>query len=156
MGYVEQDSGPRAVLHGTDGAGRSLYRLTVVDDSNEFVSMVRDVLADQYVVTGIEPQSLDDIARTMPQVLIVDVHPRDRGKLNGWHVIEGAKEHDGLRHVPIILCSGQVGRNGDLERALDYPRVQLLPKPFTLDALDAVLARAMADRRAAYDEVAAD
>jgi CheY-like chemotaxis protein len=119
------------------------HRMTVVDDSDAFVGLVAEVVADRFVVIGIKPRSLDEIVKTEPDVLMVDLNPRDGGPLNGWHLIEGARAHDALREVPIILCTGAVDANGELERALRHPAVQLLAKPFALDAFDETLARAL-------------
>jgi len=120
------------------------YRVTVVDDSQDFVSMLSDVLAGRYVVTGLQPRSIDEIVQTDPHLLMVDVHPRNETMLNGWQVVEQARAHDLLRRVPIILFAADLNHDGNFERARRYPGVHLLAKPFSLDVLDATLALATA------------
>jgi CheY-like chemotaxis protein len=128
--------------------GTERYRMTVVDDSDAFVSLVAEVIADRFVVTGIKPNSLDDVTQSEPDVLMVDLNPRGVGLRDGWRLIEAARAHQRLRDVPIILCTGMAEADGEVERALRYPAVQLLTKPFALDALDDALARAVSRKTA--------
>ena len=122
------------------------YRLTIVDDSDEFVSMMREVLAGRYEVIGIQAESTEDVAEARPDVIMVDLNPRAEKLRVLWRTIGEARAHPMLRHVPIILCAPRVDGSPEVEQALHHPLVQLLTKPFTLDALDAALARAMADK----------
>jgi len=133
-----------------DAAGR--YRLTVVDDSDAFVSLIAEVVADRFVVTGITPRGLDEIAKTAPHLLMVDLNPRRRGLLSGWQLIEEARAHPELQDIPIILCTGTVEANDELEHALRHPAVHMLTKPFALDVLDDTLSRAMAWSSGRHDD----
>jgi len=134
---ADSDGGATADL------GSTARRVTIIDDSPEFVAMISEVLGDAYAVTGIQPQSLDEIARTRPDLLMVDLNPRHEERLTGWHAIEQVRNDGELREVPIILCTGHVGSDGKLQVAVDDYRLELLVKPFTLDQLDAVMARAL-------------
>jgi CheY-like chemotaxis protein len=125
-----------------------LSRVTVVDDNDEFVAVLADVLRGRYDVTSIRPQSIADISATVPELMLIDALPgqQDGGTLTGWQLVEHARNDDGLRNVPIILCTGQIGLDGEMERMGQYMDVHLLAKPFDLDVLEATLARAMTRR----------
>jgi CheY-like chemotaxis protein len=123
--------------------------MTIIDDSSDFVSLVREVLEDRYDVTAVHPRSMEDVARTRPDVLMVDLHPHDDRKLRGWQIIEGARAHASLRDVPIIICTGATLRDGDVERSAIFPALHILSKPFSLDSLDSMLATALDGRAAA-------
>ena len=66
------------------------------------------------------------------------------GTLAGWQLIEHARNDDGLRDVPIILCTGQIGLDGDWDQMARFANVHMLAKPFELEILEATVARAMA------------
>ena len=122
-----------------------MARVTVVNDNPDFLDVMNDVLAvlghEATVVTG-ESASLDDIARSRPDLLIVDLR-LDTGILNdGWGIVVGSRAHDRLQDVPLILCTADAefvrNRAEELSALTD---VHPLPKPFGVDELEELIER---------------
>ena len=113
-----------------------MARVTVVNDSDEFLGVMSDVLTEDghvsHALKGAD-HSIDDIAATNPDLLIVDLRLGPESQVDGWSVIVAARAHDGLKDVPIILCSADLEA---LRRRADeiaaYADVHTLEKPFTL------------------------
>jgi CheY-like chemotaxis protein len=130
---VAEVSGAHASAHAT--------RITVVDDSDDFIGLMEDVLGDRFDVTGILPRSIDEIAATAPEILLVDLFVRNDGVLGGEELVGQSRRHRLLREVPIIVCTG--ARGADLERLTTVPGVHFLGKPFDLETLESTVRRAM-------------
>jgi CheY-like chemotaxis protein len=120
-----------------------LVRVTIVDDSEEFVALMGDVLGQRFGVTGLVPRTIDELAATDPQLVFVDAFVRDDGLLGGWELIDRARRDPRLREVPVILCTGEIEPH--LDRLSEVAGVHLLSKPFDLDILERTMRRAMAD-----------
>lgn len=85
--------------------------------------------------------SLDSIATTQPDVLIVDLHI-DGDPRRGWDVAMAAHQHPGLNKTPLILCTGDhtfLREREEQIRAL--PGIHPLAKPFSIDDVDRLLGR---------------
>ena len=125
------------------GAARSA-RITVVDDHQEFLDLLRDLFDERFEVSTVtQVTSVNHVADTAPDVMIVDLHTNGtNGGLTGWQLVELARHHRSLTHVPIIVCTGDVTglmRHGDELTAHD--NVHLLAKPFELDVIEGLVAQ---------------
>ncbi|MDQ3688934.1 MAG: response regulator [Chloroflexota bacterium] len=115
-------------------AGRSsVPRITVVNDSTEFLELMQELLGDAgYEVTTIrgDETSIDGIAASAPDLLVIDLR---LGGVDptGWDVALMARVHDLLREVPIVICSADADglrqRNAEMSALAD---VHVLAKPF--------------------------
>lgn len=120
-------------------------RVTVIDDSSQVLELFRDAFdelgADVTVFDGVV--STRAIVATEPDLLIVDLRLGTEG-LPGWEIIRLARDDPALRDVPIVVCSAaldHVRQHEDEGNAI--PGTYLLPKPFSVDDLDAVLRHAL-------------
>jgi CheY-like chemotaxis protein len=132
------------------------HRIVVVNDSPEFLETVREILADAgYEVTAHHGDDLtaDAIAALRPDLVIVDLVLRRRSLRDqlaaGWDLLVLIRAHAQLTSVPIIVCSADTRqlrqREGELQQvAATY----VLPKPFSIDQLEAVVRSALEDRQA--------
>jgi CheY-like chemotaxis protein len=125
-------------------------RITVVDDYAPFLELLDTMLTDAgHAVRQLDGQqaSVDEIAATEPDLLIIDVLVQGQSAL-GWDVIALARAHEKLRDVPIIVSTADVqqeeARREELARISD---LHVLDKPFTPDELMAAIDRAMRDGR---------
>lgn len=126
----------------------SMARITVVNDNPDFLDLMRAILDD---LGGVEPTVLDgdqcsveDIAATEPQILILDLRMAE-GTLKGWDLAVLARAHDTLRHVPLIVCSGDVQTIREREAEfLRIGNIHILEKPFDLADVEALLQSALA------------
>jgi two-component system, chemotaxis family, chemotaxis protein CheY len=120
------------------------HRITVVDDSPEIRSLFADVLESGTELTLLgSPVSHEDIERSHPDVLVIDLR-LGTDDLPGWEIVRHLRSHPHLESLPIIVCSGALEQLGDRAdvRAGSGP-TYLLPKPFSVDDLEAVMSDAL-------------
>lgn len=120
---------------------RSVPRVTVVDDSTEFVDLLREALEPELecVVAGLTSGDItaEEMAATQPDLLIVDLRlDNARHDASGWELLLLARAHPALRSVPVLLCSADFRQLREREEALaSMADVCVLAKPFSLDEL---------------------
>ena len=122
-----------------------MARVTVVNDSEEFLGVMRDVLEalghEGTTLRG-ETVTVEEIAETSPDALVVDLILSDaQALMDGWAVVVGARTHPKLSSVPIIVCSGDVvvlrERAAEIAALAD---VHPLEKPFGVTDIESLLA----------------
>lgn len=123
-------------------------RVTVIDDSPELLALFGDALRSG----GVEVALLDgaatlaEIERSRPDLLVVDLRLGTES-LPGWDIVRLVRSHRQLRDLPIIVCSAALDQIRLHEGEIDHqPRTFLLPKPFSVDDLEAVLEEALGGR----------
>lgn len=123
----------------------AIHRVTVVDDSPEIRAVLTDALArDGVEVTSLGGESsVEDIVASQPDLLVVDLR-LGTDHLPGWEIIRHARFDARFRDLPVIVCSGALDQLRTYGGAAVGARTYLLPKPFSLDDLEAVLAEASA------------
>lgn len=125
-------------------ASRSRPRITVIDDSAEFLDLMRDVLeAEHEVLTYNVVRSIAEIAASAPDLLLIDLHSGGpTGGLTGWEILALARSHPDLRDVPAVVCSADLAAlREDRIRLLAYGDVQLIGKPFDVLAFEQIIER---------------
>jgi CheY-like chemotaxis protein len=101
-----------AMPHGAaDRAGRSMARITVVNDNPEFLETMFSIL-DGYAghdVAGFsgDQTSIEELVASDPELLIVDLRMAG-DDMRGWEILMLARAEESLRHVPLIECSGDI------------------------------------------------
>lgn len=127
-----------------------MARVTVINDSPEFLRLMRDILDDLgHRMTGFQAveTSIEDVVASQPQLLIVDLRLQDKPQeISGWELIILARSHRGLQNVPIILCTADVWelkkRATDLEQIAG---VHVITKPFELDDMCSLVQTLLAE-----------
>jgi CheY-like chemotaxis protein len=121
-----------------------MARVTVVNDSEEFLGVMHDILEalghDGTTLKG-ETATVEEIADTAPDALVVDLILADSKVLmDGWAIVLGARMHPKLAEVPIVICSGDVAflreRADEIAALAD---VHPLAKPFGVTDLESLL-----------------
>jgi CheY-like chemotaxis protein len=131
----------RRQARGSADANR-LPRITVVDDSPEFVALLDEIFAARFEVMGASHRSIHAIAETRPQLLIVDNEPASGFGLTAWQLVNSARDDAELRDIPIIVCpTDYVSFDADGEQLARLDNVHLIAKPFALDVLEKLVAR---------------
>jgi CheY-like chemotaxis protein len=120
-----------------------MQRVTVVNDSPEFLEMMAAVLHDaRYpttVIDGDRDNARELIEAAEPQILIVDLRLGSEG-LHGMDILRWVRQHPQLSRVPTIVCSADRYGIEQVQRELDaLSGVTVLMKPFTVDELYAAL-----------------
>ncbi len=117
-----------------------MARVTVIDDSPEFLELMHDIMAELgHEMIGLEAvtASFEQVVSTEPQLLIVDLRLEDTPQvISGWELVVLARSHRALLNVPVIVCSGDFRelkrRAKDLEQIAG---VHVMRKPFHLDEM---------------------
>lgn len=127
-----------------------MAHVTVVNDSPEFLELVRDILeGDAYDTTLIEADEQDAlplIRQSQPDVLMIDLRMGREG-VHGWDVARALRHEVEFERLPIVICSGDLQAMGELESELTATRdVATLTKPFEIDELIATI-DSLLDRR---------
>jgi CheY-like chemotaxis protein len=120
-----------------------MMRVTVVNDSPEFLRLMADVLHDAHypatVIDGDRDDATELIEAAEPEILIIDLRLGSDG-LHGMDILRWARQHPQLSAVPTIICTGD---SYGLERVQDeldsMVGVTVLMKPFSVDELYAAL-----------------
>jgi CheY-like chemotaxis protein len=114
-------------------------RITVVNDSPEFLELMADLLHDErYPVTlvdGDRENAVELIVAALPQALIIDLR-LGSDELHGWDVLTAVRRHPDLSELPTLVCTGDLK---GLERLAGdlagMRRVATITKPFSVDEL---------------------
>jgi CheY-like chemotaxis protein len=114
-------------------------RVTVVNDSPEFLELVGDILADERIPTilidGDQPDALERIRASTPDVLMIDLR-MGTDELHGWDIAQQIRRDPVLEALPILVCSADVEGLKSIADQLDATRnVGTLLKPFNVDRL---------------------
>jgi CheY-like chemotaxis protein len=125
-----------------------MARVTVIDDSEEFLTLMNDILATLgHEMTGFRAveASIEEVVDSHPKLLVVDLRLEERPQeISGWELIILARSHRQLMNVPIILCTADVWelkkRARDLEQIAG---VHVRTKPFELDEISDLIQRLM-------------
>lgn len=127
-----------------------MAHVTVVNDSPEFLELVRDILeGDRYDTTLIEADqqdALEMIRQSRPDVLMIDLRMA-RGALHGWDVAQAVRRNAEFDRLPILICSGDLQAMSEIEAELSTTRdIATLRKPFEIDELTQSIDRLLGDR----------
>ena len=138
------DAAPDVVLTPRREPARA--RVTVIDDSPEFLSLLEDVLGPGHdVATQQVVHQVADLAATGPDLMVVDLHcGGPEGGLTGWEIVAAARRHPALRDVPMIVCSADLAAlREDRISLIAYGDVQLVAKPFDVTAFEQLVERTL-------------
>jgi DNA-binding response OmpR family regulator len=127
-------------------------RITVVDDSPEFLTLMQDVLEMLgHQMTGLAAVevSFEEVVATRPDLLVIDLNlANPPQQISGWELVVLARAHEELQGIPLILCTADVfelrKREHELQRFAD---VHVLAKPFELGEMCALI-RGLLERQA--------
>src|SRR2546421_1218556 len=122
------------------GGSAPMARVTVIDDSPDFLGLMREVITELgHQMTGMEAigTNIEDVVRSRPDLLMVDLRLENTPQeVSGWEMIILAKSHHDLLKVPVILCTADVWeikqRAKDLEQIAG---VHVRTKPFDMDEM---------------------
>lgn len=120
--------------------------ILITDDERDIRELISDILQDEGFTTrlaGNSEQCMAEIARDVPALMILDIWLKD-SKMDGIDILKTVKrEHP---DVPIVIISG----HGNIEiavAAIKQGAYDFIEKPFNIDQLMVVVARAMETSR---------
>lgn len=120
-----------------------LKRVTVVNDSPEFLQLMQDLLQDAdypaTLIDGERENAFELIEASEPEILIVDLRLGANDK-RGLEILGLVREDDTLRNVPTVICTADRWGMEAVEEAIAaFPHVAVLTKPFAIADLYRVL-----------------
>jgi CheY-like chemotaxis protein len=127
-----------------------MARVTVVNNSPEFLDLVQDILeGDRYdtvLIDADEVDALRSIRESKPDVLMIDLRMGGAGH-TGWEVAQAVRADAAFHGLPVLVCSADLQAMAEIEADLAANRnVAALRKPFEIDeltdAIDGLLSEA--------------
>lgn len=118
-------------------------RVTVVNDSPEFLQLMQDLLQDASypatLIDGDRENALELIQASQPEILIIDLRLGSEG-LRGLELLKRVREDAELERVPTVICTADSwGVDGVREEIAAMEQVAVLTKPFAIADLYGVL-----------------
>lgn len=131
-------------------------RVAIVDDSLELLAVIGEMLravgAYDVRLFSSESTTLDDLAAAAPDLMIIDL--RLGAGDAGWQLLQASRIDPLLATVPAILCSGDVVQLRRRAAEIANLRwVAVLEKPFSLEAIEALLTAGLAASRLAASRI---
>lgn len=120
--------------------------ILIVDDEKDIRELVSDILIDEGYSTDLAANSEDtfkSIKKSKPQLIILDIWLKE-SKLDGIDILKHVKLSN--PDIPIVIISG----HGNIEiavAAIKQGAYDFIEKPFNIDQLTVVIARAMETSR---------
>lgn len=126
-----------------------MARVTVVNDSPEFLELVHDILEwDRYDAVAIDGDRLDAfdaIRASRPDLLMIDLRMGSDDH-HGWNIAQKVRAEPDFEGLPVLICSADVPALKRLEEDLeDTLYVGTLVKPFSVDELTAAIDQMLSD-----------
>ena len=121
-------------------------RVTVIDDAPDLLALFGDALGSAAHVTLLSGvATISEIHDTEPELLVIDLR-LGTDSLPGWNIVALDRAHRSLRDVPVIVCSAALDQIRQHEDEIGHqPNTYLLPKPFSMADLEAVLEDALGE-----------
>jgi CheY-like chemotaxis protein len=112
-------------------------RIVVINDDTDFLTLMSDLLSE---VEGYDVKVCREgnrayqfVKEQQPDLVILDI--RIEGQEVGWTILECLTLDPQTRPIPLIVCSAAIRDLQDHQPMLDQYGIDVLPKPFDLDAL---------------------
>ena len=122
-----------------------LTRIAVVEEEPDISRIIREVLRESGydVVSYFKPSAdiLDHIRELNPDIVMVDA--RLNCSITGWDIIEALKQDPSTSAIRIIVCCGALDQIREHEPLLQRHGIAVLPKPFDIDDLEALVGRVL-------------
>ncbi|MFN8634311.1 MAG: response regulator [Chloroflexota bacterium] len=115
-----------------EGAGKTIV---VINDSPELLELAEMLLReeDYDVKVGLHGSgALDLIRASRPDAVVLDIRLPD---VSGWDILQALKLDPQTASIPILVCSAAVQELRTLETQLARMGIDVLIKPFAIDAL---------------------
>lgn len=121
-------------------------RITVVNDNPEFLGLMQDVLQDASypatLIDGDRENARELIEASDPEILVIDLR-LGTDRLKGMEILRWIRDHPTYRHIPVIVCTADSWAVESMAEELNrMPKVTVLRKPFSVEALHAALGTA--------------
>jgi CheY-like chemotaxis protein len=112
-------------------------RIVVINDDTDFLSLMSELLTDvgEYDVEVCREgnHAYQFVKEKQPDLAILDI--RMEGQEAGWAILECLTLDPKTHSIPLIVCSAAIRELHEHQELLDRYGIDVLSKPFDLDAL---------------------
>ena len=112
-------------------------RIVVINDDTDFLSLMSELLTDigEYDVEVCREgnHAYQFVKEKQPDLAILDI--RMEGQEAGWAILECLTLDPKTHSIPLIVCSAAIRELHEHQELLDRYGIDVLTKPFDLDAL---------------------
>ena len=112
-------------------------RIVVINDDTDFLSLMSELLTEigEYDVEVCREgnHAYQFVKEKQPDLAIVDI--RIEGQEAGWAILECLTLDPQTHPIPVIVCSAAIRELQAHQEMLDLYGIDVLTKPFDLDAL---------------------
>ena len=113
-------------------ASASKNTILVADDSPLILNLIKKALKDKYnIVEAHDGKEVIERITEFTDVLLLDLNMPVK---NGFEVLEYMKEKDMFEKIKVSIITGDESKE-TIEKAYQYPIVDMLNKPFSIDEL---------------------
>ena len=112
-------------------------RVIVINDDTDFLTLMSELLTE---ISGYDVQICREgdrayqfVKEQQPDLVILDI--RIEGQDKGWAILECLTLDPKTSTIPLIVCSAAIRELQSHEELLDRYGIDVLTKPFDLDAL---------------------
>ena len=123
-------------------------RIAVLDDDDDFASVVRDMLGAEGGYDVDVHRRWEDAAAFVkahrPDLVILDV--LFGGEQHGLSILLQLKEDPATRHIPVVACSADPASLRSYRALLAHDDVPAIEKPFEVDEFLRLIEEALAGR----------
>ena len=120
-------------------------RIVVINDDTDFLSLMSELLTDvgEYDVEICKEgdHAYQFVKEKQPDLAILDI--RMEGQEAGWAILECLTLDPTTHGIPLIVCSAAIRELQAHQELLDRYGIDILTKPFDLDALLEKVAKAL-------------
>jgi CheY-like chemotaxis protein len=120
-------------------------RIVVINDDTDFLSLMSELLTDvgEYDVEVCREgnHAYQFVKEKQPDLAILDI--RMEGQEAGWAILECLTLDPKTHSIPLIVCSAAIRELHEHQELLDRYGIDVLTKPFDLDALLETVAAAL-------------
>jgi CheY-like chemotaxis protein len=115
----------------------------VVDDSEEFLALLRDLLEDEgyRVTTSLDPIGTATVAQIAPDAVVLDI--LFGSEQRGLDLLRQLREAPATAATPVVLCSAAIEPIRRIDGELLGETTGLVLKPFDIDGLVAEIERVL-------------
>lgn len=143
MEQVVQEAKRMLIQHRAPSTAR-MPRVLYVEDAPQNRDIVRRYLRGEFEIIEAEDgvQGVERALTFMPDLILMDL---SLPKMDGWETTRVIKNHEKLRHIPVLALTAHVGKE-DHERAMAAGCDEFLTKPVERSLLLAAIRRQLGKR----------
>ncbi len=119
-------------------------RIMVINDTQEILDLFRQILEPEgyeVILYSFAPNELQEIERHQPDLIILDL--LFGAERLGWQLLQKLRMRQSTQTIPVIVCTAAIQQVREIEGYLHGQGIEIVPKPFDLEALLAAVERAL-------------